>query len=146
MDGYNPDQSEGNLCKCGFPPFSRYASTLPNAQREENSNRTTHTMAEPNRDGCTTVQEISLGTGGYHLQESGPDNSGTPAQLMGKAATVRNTQTTFSGKTPMKLAMGRRPRDLLDPASMNPEQLTITPTKQDFLNEAIQKLAIEDSL
>ena len=29
----------------------------------------------------------------------------------------------------MELAMGRRPGDLLDPASMNPEQLTSTPTK-----------------
>ena len=35
----------------------------------------------------------------------------TPAQLMRKAATVRNTQVTMSGKTPMELAMGRKPRD-----------------------------------
>ena len=61
----------------------------------------------------------------------------TLAQLMRKAATVRNTQMTLSGKTPMELAMGRRPRDLLDPVSVNPEQLTSTPTKQDFLNEGI---------
>ena len=45
---------------------------------------------------------------------------------------------TVSGKTPMELAMGRRPRDLLDPASMNPEQLTSTSIKQDLLNEEIQ--------
>ena len=38
--------------------------------------------------------------------------------------------------------MGRRPRDLLDPHSMNPEQLTSTPTKQDFLNEEIEKLVM----
>ena len=37
-------------------------------------------------------------------------------------------------KTPIKIAMGRRPADLLDPASMNPEQLTSTPTKQDLLS------------
>ena len=66
----------------------------------------------------------------------------TPAQLMRKAATVRNTQVTQSGETPMELAMGRRLRDLLDPASMNPEQLTSTPTKQNLLIEEIQKLAI----
>ena len=65
----------------------------------------------------------------------------TPAQLMRKAATVRNTQVTLSGKPPMELAMRRRPRDLLDPASLNPEQLTSTPTKQDLLNEEIQKMA-----
>ena len=63
----------------------------------------------------------------------------TPAQLMRKAATVRYTQITSSGKTPVELAMGRRPRDLLDPASMNPEQSTTTPTKQDLLNEENEK-------
>ena len=56
----------------------------------------------------------------------------TPAQLMRKAATVRNTQVTLSGETPMELTMGRRPRDLMDPVSMNPEQLTSTPTKSTF--------------
>ena len=61
----------------------------------------------------------------------------TPAQLMRKPATVRNTQVSLSGKTPMELAMGRRPRHLLDPASMNPEQLTSIPTKQGLLNEEI---------
>ena len=70
----------------------------------------------------------------------------TPAQLMRKAATIRNTQATLSGKTPMELATGRRPRDLLDPPSMNPEQLTSTPTKQDLLNEEIQKLAMRTHL
>ena len=42
--------------------------------------------------------------------------------------------------------MGRKPRDLLDPASMNPEQPTYTPTKQDLLNEEIQKLATKTHL
>ena len=43
--------------------------------------------------------------------------------------------------------MERRPRDLMDPASMDPEQLTSTPTKQeDLLNEEIQKLATKTHL
>ena len=70
----------------------------------------------------------------------------TPAQLMRKAATVSNTQVTLSGKTPMELAMKRRPRDLMDPAFLNPEQLTSTPTKQDLPNEEIQKLAMKTHL
>ena len=65
---------------------------------------------------------------------------------MRKAATVRNTQVILSGKTPMEMAMGKRPRKLMDPASMNPEQLTSTPRKQDFLNEEIQKLAMKTHL
>ena len=46
----------------------------------------------------------------------------------------------------MELALGRRPRDLLDPASTNPEQLTSTSTKQDLLNEEIQNLAMRTHL
>ena len=41
--------------------------------------------------------------------------------------------------------MGRRPRDLLDPASMNPELLTSTPSKQDLLAGELQKIGHEDS-
>ena len=70
----------------------------------------------------------------------------TSAQLMCKAATVRNTQVTSSGKTSTELAMRQKPRDLLDPASMNPEQLTSTSTMLDPLNEEIQKLAMRTHL
>ena len=42
--------------------------------------------------------------------------------------------------------MERRPRDLMDPASMNPKQLTSTPTKQVLLNEEVQKLATKTHL
>ena len=34
----------------------------------------------------------------------------------------------------------------MDPASMKPEQLTSTPTKQDILNEEVQKLAVKTHL
>ena len=78
-----------------------------------------------------------------------PDNTTlsqiTPAQLMRKAVTVRNTQVTLSGKTPMELAMDTGPRDLMDPGSMNPEELTSTPTKQDPHNEEIPKINHENS-
>ena len=67
----------------------------------------------------------------------------SPAQLMRKAATVTNTPNTSSGKTVMELVMGR---NLLDPASMNAEQLTSTPTKLGRLNEEIQKLAMLNHL
>ena len=42
--------------------------------------------------------------------------------------------------------MGRKPGDLVDPATMNPEHLTSTPTKQDLLNENIQKLVMKTHL
>ena len=34
----------------------------------------------------------------------------------------------------------------MDPASMNPEQVTSTPTKQDLLNEEIEQLAMKTHL
>ena len=46
----------------------------------------------------------------------------------------------------MEQAMGRRPRDLMDPDPMDPKQLTSTQTKQDLLNEEIQKLATKTLL
>ena len=66
----------------------------------------------------------------------------TPAQLMRKAEIVRITQVTLSGETPNGIGHG----NLMDPASMNPEQLTSTPTMQDLVNEKIQKLAMKTHL
>ena len=122
----------------------------PNAKkREENCNKATCTMAEPSRDGCTTVQEVFLGTRAHSFNESGPDHSGTdhscPVDAQG-GNNEKYSNITSSGKTPLELAMRRRPRDLLDPASMNPEQLTSTSTKQDLLNEEIQKFAMRTHL
>ena len=65
---------------------------------------------------------------------------------MRKAATMRNTKLTLSGKTPMQLAMRRRPRDVMDPAAMSPEELTSTPIEQDLLNEKIQKVGYEGNI
>ena len=77
MDGHVPDEPGGNLCRYGFPQSSRYAGIPANAQRKENSKRTTYTMAEPSRDRCTTVQKVSFGTREHRLKESGPDYTGT---------------------------------------------------------------------
>ena len=62
----------------------------------------------------------------------------TPAPLMRKAATVRNTQRTLSGKTPMELAM-----DEDQGISWAQEQLTSIPTKQDLLNEMRTHLEVQ---
>ena len=67
----------------------------------------------------------------------------TASQLMRKAATIRNTQVTSSGKTPLELAFGRKPRDLLDPANMNLQQLTTAKNTQDVKNEELQKIAMK---
>ena len=48
------------------------------------------------------------------------------------AAIVKNVKTTLSVEAPVEFATGRRPRNLLDPTFVNPEQLTSTTTKYDF--------------
>ena len=68
-------------------------------------------------------------------QSEGILNEISAFQLMRKAATIRNTQVTSSGKTPLELSFGRKPRDLLDPANMNPQQLTTAMNNQDINNE-----------
>ena len=70
-------------------------------------------------------------------------NQVTPRQLIRKAASARNTSVTRSGKTPLELAFGRRPRDLLDVSTMDPQQLTTNRTEVDKTNEEIQKLAMK---
>ena len=116
MDGHPPDEPEGDLCRHGFPSSTWPADILSN---EDTSDRTAHPLAKSSWDGCTIVQKVSLGTRGYSLWKfrSGHYAKITLGQLMRKAATVRNTQVTLSGKTPLELANWRRPRDLMDAAS-----------------------------
>ena len=105
----------------------------------------------PNRAemGVRLFKKVSLSalvdTASKNLDKT-PQSQITLAQLMRKAATVRNAQDTLSGKTPLERAKRRRPRDLMDQASMIPEQRTSTPTKRDILNEEIQKLTMKTHL
>ena len=99
-------------------------------------------MAETSSDGCTTVKTFLLAlvdTASQNLDQTTLAQI-TPAQLMRQAATVRNTQITLSGKTLMELARGRRPINLLDSVSMNPEQ------QQDLLIEEILSLSLRTHL
>ena len=59
------------------------------------------------------------------------------AQLVRLTVWARNNQLTISGKTPLELAFGRRPPDLLDAEGENPEQLTRDPLEADVL-ESLQ--------
>ena len=114
---------------------------------EETSNWTAHTLAKLSWDVCTIVQEVPFGTCELSLK-SGRDHSGTdrscPVDAQGnngeKHTGISEWQNAYW------ISYGRRPRDLMDPASMNPEQLTSTQTKQDPLNEKIQKLAMKTHL
>ena len=69
----------------------------------------------------------------------------TPAQLMRKAATVRNT-SDLKWQDAHGTGHGTKTKRSPGHSFMNPEQLTSTPTKQDLLNEEIQKLATQTHL
>ena len=71
---------------------------------------------------CKKFQSALVDTASQNPDQTTPAQI-TPAQPMRKAATARKDG---------------RPRDLMDPAFMNPEQKTSTPTKQDLLHEEIQ--------
>ena len=93
-------------------------------------------MAEPSRDGCTTVQRNFLltfvDTASKNLDQATLAQI-PPAHLMRKGGdSEKYTEVTLSGED----AHWSWPRDedqeiSWTPASMNPGQLTSTPTKQD---------------
>jgi hypothetical protein len=70
----------------------------------------------------------------------------TPRHLFRKAAYARNTSLTYGGKTPLELAFGRRPRDILTLENSNPEQLSSTPSAPELNDQKLQKLAMKTYL
>ena len=61
---------------------------------------------------------------------------------MKMTAWARNTQLTISGYSPLEVATGRRPPDLFDVETANPEQLSATPPDEDLSTLALQRLAL----
>ena len=55
---------------------------------------------------------------------------------------ARNTQLTISGYSPLEVATGRRPPDLFDVETADPEQLSATPPDEDLSTLALQRLAV----
>ena len=55
---------------------------------------------------------------------------------------ARNAQLTISGYSPLEIATGRRPPDLFDVETANPEQLTSEPPEEDISTLALQRLAL----
>ena len=127
MEGHFPDESKGGLCRYGVPSSTWPAGILSNVQCEETSNWTTHRrQIEPKWEFRLLEKFLSalVDTASKNLDRTTPSQI-PPPQLMRQGATIINTQATLS--------------ELMDPASMNPEQLTPTPTKQDLLNGEIHK-------
>ena len=69
-------------------------------------------------------------------------NGVTIRQAVKMTVWARNTQLTISGYSPLEVATGRRPPDLLDVETANPEQLSATPPDEDLSTLALQRLAL----
>ena len=69
-------------------------------------------------------------------------NGVTIRQAVKMTAWASNTQLTISGYSPLEIATGRRPPDLFDVETANPEQLTSEPPEEDVSTLALQRLAL----
>ena len=67
-------------------------------------------------------------------------------QLIKRTVWARNNQLAISGHTPLELAHGRRPPDLLDYETSSPEQLTNDPLTEDKIDRIVRKLALKSHL
>ena len=56
---------------------------------------------------------------------------------------ARNTQLTTSGYSPLEIATGRRPPDLLDIETADPAQLSVEPLAEDRTQQELQRLALK---
>ncbi len=59
-------------------------------------------------------------------------------QLCRMVCWARNTQLTMSGFSPLELATGRRPPDLVDLENAKPDQLTVDPLPRERLDRALR--------
>ena len=69
-------------------------------------------------------------------------NGVTIRQAVKMTVWARNTQLTISGYSPLEISTGRRPPDLFDVETANPEQLTSEPPEEDVSTLALQRLAL----
>ena len=56
---------------------------------------------------------------------------------------ARNTQLTVSGYSPLEIATGRRPPDLLDIETSDPAQLSVDPLPEDKNTTRVAKVSTE---
>ena len=70
----------------------------------------------------------------------------TPRSWVKKAAWVRNSTATYAGKTPLELAFGRRPRDVVSIENSTPSQLTAEFSPSELTDRQLQKLAMKSYL
>ena len=76
------------------------------------------------------------------LADEGYAEKVTVRQAVKKVAWARNCQLTVSGYSPLEIATGRRPPDLLDVETCSPEQLSVDPSSEDRTTLELQRIAL----
>ena len=67
----------------------------------------------------------------------------TVREAIKRTVCASNTQLTISGYSPLEIATGRRPPDLLDIETSDPAQLSIEPLVEDRTQQELQRLALK---
>ena len=67
----------------------------------------------------------------------------TVGEAVKRTVWARSTQVTVSGCSPLEIATGRRPPDLLDIETSYPAQLSIEPLAEDRTQQELQRLALK---
>ena len=67
----------------------------------------------------------------------------TTREAVKRTVWARNTQLTVSGYSPLEIATGRRPPDLLDIETSDPAQLSVEPFAEDRTQQELQRLALK---
>ena len=67
----------------------------------------------------------------------------TVREAVKRTVWARNTQLTVSGYSPLEIATGRRPPDLLDIETSDPAQLSVDPLPEDRTQQELQRLALK---
>ena len=66
--------------------------------------------------------------------------------MLRKACWARNTSITYGGKTPIEIAFGRRPPDIMSIETMTAIQFVTDPTEQQKLSTVVQEEALKAHL
>ena len=67
----------------------------------------------------------------------------TVREAVKRTVWARNIQLTVSGYSPLEIAAGRRPPDLLDIETSDPAQLSVDPLPEDKTQQEMQRLALK---
>ena len=67
----------------------------------------------------------------------------TVREAVKRTVWARNIQLTVSGYSPLEIATGRRPPDLLDIETSDPAQLSVDPLPEDRTQQELQRLALK---